>query len=153
MGMLAFFAGGCIPQAATRLGFIFNANKQRSGKSLLAKFMVSPIFGSFKGGPWREKEEEMQKLLDSEILAASPYISFDNVRGLIASQPLETFMTSPSWSGRILGKTESFFVGHESPPKVLYASPLQSKSAGHGSEAGTVTHALSIQHCVDQDVR
>ena len=50
----------------------------------------------------------MLKLLDSETLAASNYICFDNIRGILASQPLEGFMTTPTWTGRILGKTEMF---------------------------------------------
>lgn len=108
MGMLAMFAGGCVPQQASRLGFLANANKQRSGKTLLIKMMVSPIYGKFKAQSWREEEENMLKILDSETLAASTYVCFDNVRGLIASQPLEGFMTTPVWTGRILGRSEMF---------------------------------------------
>jgi hypothetical protein len=105
---LAMFAGGCIPHEASRMGFLYNANSQRSGKTLLAKMVISTIFGTFKTQSWRPNDEEMQKLLDSETLAASNYICFDNIRGLLASQPLEGFMTTPTWTGRILGKSEMF---------------------------------------------
>ena len=69
------------------MGFIYNASAPRSGKSLLAKIATAPVYGSFKAQPWREDEESMIKILDSEVLAASPYICFDNIRGLLASSP------------------------------------------------------------------
>ena len=105
---ISLFAGGCVPHQASRMGFLYNANSQRSGKTLLAKMVISTIFGTFKTQSWRPNDEEMQKLLDSETLAASNYICFDNIRGLLASQPLEGFMTTPTWTGRILGKSEMF---------------------------------------------
>lgn len=106
--MLSLFAVNCVPKEASRMGFIYNANSQRSGKTLLAKIASAPVYGSFKAQSWREDEESMAKILDSEVLAATPYICFDNVRGLIQSQKLEGFFTAPIWTGRILGRTEMF---------------------------------------------
>lgn len=106
--MLALFAANCVPKEASRMGFVYNANQQRSGKTLLIKIATAPVYGAFKAQSWREDEESMVKILDSEILAASPYICFDNVRGLIQSTKLEALFTSPMWTGRILGKSEMF---------------------------------------------
>lgn len=106
--MLALFAANCVPKEASRMGFIMNANSQRSGKTLLVKIATAPVYGTFKGQGWREDEESMTKILDSEILAASPYICFDNVRAFIQSDKLESLFTAPLWTGRILGKTETF---------------------------------------------
>lgn len=106
--MLATFAANCVPREAARMGFNFNANAQRSGKSLLAQIAAAPTHGAFKTQSWREDEESLVKILDSEVLAGSPYICFDNVRGLIQSQSLEGFMTSATWTGRHLGRTEMF---------------------------------------------
>lgn len=108
MAMLAMFAGGCIPSQASRLGFCYNANQQRSGKTLLGKIVVYPVCGTCATQSWRESDEDMIKLLDSETLAATTYIFFDNVRGVVASPPLEGFMTTPLWTGRILGRSEMF---------------------------------------------
>lgn len=107
-GMLSLFAANCVPREASRMGFIANANSQRSGKTLLVKIQTAPVYGSFKAQGWREDEEAMTKILDSEVLAASPYICFDNVRGLIQNQQLEGFFTAPLWTGRILGGNEMF---------------------------------------------
>lgn len=109
---LSLFAGGCVPGQASRMGFLYNANSQRSGKTLLAKMAISVIYGTFKTQPWHPHDDDMLKLLDSETLAASNYICFDNIRGLLASQPLEGFMTTPTWTGRILGKSEMFEAGN-----------------------------------------
>ena len=105
---ISLFAGSLLPPMTSRMGFLYNANSQRSGKTLLAKMAITPIFGSFKTQPWQPNDEVMTKLLDSEVLAASNYICFDNIRGILASQPLEGFMTSPHWAGRVLGKSEIF---------------------------------------------
>ena len=108
MAMLSVFAAGCVPPQANRLGFLINANKQRSGKTLLVKICITPIYGSCKTQSWRENDEDMIKILDSETLAATSYICFDNIRSLIASAPLEGFMTAATWTGRILGRSEMF---------------------------------------------
>lgn len=106
--MLAIFAAGCVPRAASRNAIIYDANMRRSGKTLLAKLAVSAVHGRFKSQPWREEEESLIKILDSEIIAGSPYICFDNVRGLIESPALESLLTSPIWTGRHLGRSEMF---------------------------------------------
>lgn len=106
--MFSLFAANCVPKTEGRMGFIYNANQQRSGKTLLAKISTAPVYGAFKAQSWREDEESMVKILDSEILAASPYICFDNVRGLIASDKVEGLFTAPIWTGRILGTTTMF---------------------------------------------
>lgn len=108
MFMLALFAGGVAPVEATRLAFAFNANLQRSAKTLLVKMGVIPVYGRFKGKSWPENPEEMSKILDTEVLAGSRIICFDNVRSLVASPALEGFISATDWTGRILGTNNSF---------------------------------------------
>jgi len=106
--MLALFCMALIPKGANRMGFIYNANSQRSGKTLLAKLAIMSVCGVFKAQPWKKNEEDLNKVLDSEMLAGSMYICFDNVRGFLGSQTLEGLMTAPQWTGRVLGKTQMF---------------------------------------------
>jgi hypothetical protein len=110
MAMLSQFAGQLIPREALRLGFIYNSNSQRSGKSLLAKSVIIPSNGRMASQGWTPKDEELRKVLDAEVLRGSRYIIFDNVRTRthVNSQVLEAFMTSPMWTGRLLGKTQMF---------------------------------------------
>ena len=108
--MLSMFCIAAMRNGANRMGFIFTANSQRSGKSLLAKLAIMPITGSFKGQSWKASEEELNKVIDAEMIAGSSYICFDNVRGYVGSPTLEGLMTSPSWTGRILKETQMFEV-------------------------------------------
>jgi hypothetical protein len=108
--MLSQFAGPLIPQEALRLSFIYDSNSQRSGKSLLAKMAIIPPNRMMASQGWSPKDEELRKVLDAEVLRGSRYIIFDNVRAqtYVGSQVLEGFMTSPNWTGRLLGKTQMF---------------------------------------------
>lgn len=106
--MLSLFCMAIIPKGANRMGFIYNANSQRSGKTLLAKLAIMSVCGVFKAQPWKGNEEDLNKVLDAEMLAGSMYICFDNVRGFVGSQTLEGLMTAPQWTGRVLGKTQMF---------------------------------------------
>jgi hypothetical protein len=106
--MLSQFANGCIPSKANRMGFVYNANCQRSGKTLLVKIATVPLYGKLKTQSWNPKDEELRKVLDAEVLAASTYVMFDNVRGYVSSPTLEGFMTGATWTGRVLGKSQMF---------------------------------------------
>ena len=106
--MLSQFADGCVPANAMRMGFLWNANVPRSGKTLLAKLAIVPTNGTVAVQSWNSKDEELRKVLDAEVLRGSTYVLFDNVRGHVASQVLEGFMTSPNWTGRVLGLTKMF---------------------------------------------
>ena len=103
--MLSLFCMGLIPKGANRMGFIYNANSQRSGKTLLAKLAIMTVTGIFKAQPLKGNEEELNKLLDAEILAGSMYVCFDNVRGYMSSQTLEGLITSPQWTGLRAGRS------------------------------------------------
>lgn len=106
--MLSQFAGGLLPPNEMRLGFIYNANSQRSGKTLLVKLAIVPPNARMAVQSWNAKEEELRKVIDAECLRASRYIVFDNVRGHVASPVLEAFMTTPVWTGRILAQSKMF---------------------------------------------
>src|SRR5438093_4455283 len=68
--MFSQFGVGLIPKDAQRLGFIYNANSQRSGKTLLAKMAIVPTNGMMATQSWNPKEEELRKVLDAEVLRA-----------------------------------------------------------------------------------
>lgn len=107
-GMLSMFAGGMLPGNVLRPVLVYTSNSQRSGKSLLAKLALVPLFGTFAPQAWSDNKEEMRKTLDSEALSASPYIIFDNLKGHVHNAALESFLTAPSWKGRVLGSNQMF---------------------------------------------
>jgi hypothetical protein len=106
--MLSLFAVGLLPQEALRPIFIYLANAEGAGKTLLAKCAISPVHGLVKtDGDLKDKTETAKELLTATI-EARPYILFDNCKRHLDSPHLEAFATSTSWNGRILGVSRSF---------------------------------------------
>ncbi len=106
--MLSQFVTGCVPRNAARMGFIYNANTERSGKTLLCKLAIIPVNGKMPVQTWTKREEDLRKAADAEMLGGARAIVYDNVRGHIQSQVVEALMTSATWTGRVLGRTEMF---------------------------------------------
>lgn len=113
--MVTLVATALLPKGCNRLGFAYNANASRSGKTLLLQSAICPVYGWTCGRTWptgaqnKSDESELRKALDATALEGSPYIFFDNVRVQVESQALEAFMTMPVWTGRIMGQnTKSF---------------------------------------------
>jgi hypothetical protein len=103
--MLSQAAPLLISRDSSRPGYLYNSNSQRSGKSLLMKIAIIPVNGRMASQSW-SKDEELKKTIDAEVLRASRYIAFDNVRSHthVASQVLEGFMTSASHTAGSWGK-------------------------------------------------
>ena len=95
------------------MGFIYNANTERSGKTLLCKLALIPFYGKMAVQTWTKKEEDLRKAIDAEMLGGARYIVFDNVRGHIQSPAIEALMTNALWTGRVLGRTEMFQVRNQ----------------------------------------
>lgn len=105
--MVALYVFGLQELTANRMGFIFKSNKERSGKSLAAQMGIAPCFGLAKGQTI-SNQEEMKKLLDASALQGEPYLFFDNLTGNIKSNLLESYMTTPVWTGRVMGSQKTF---------------------------------------------
>jgi hypothetical protein len=106
--MVTLFAVGLLPKEALRPVFIYLANAEGAGKTLLAKCAISPVYGLVKtDGDLKDKTETAKELLTA-IIEARPYILFDNCKKHLDSPYLEAFATSTLWSGRILGVSRSF---------------------------------------------
>ena len=113
-GMLSLFGAALLPEGARRPVFVYNANSSQSGKTLLAKLAVIPVFGKMKTQSWSKRDEEMRKVLDTQVLSGGQYLVFDNVRGHMASDSFEAFVTAPEWGGRLLGGNEDFSMPNHS---------------------------------------
>jgi hypothetical protein len=93
--------------AAARMGYMVLANVQGSGKSLVAQIGIAASFGLPKNTP-RSGEDELRKVLDTAALQGASYLFFDNLKNYVESPLLEGFITSPIWSGRVMGSQRSF---------------------------------------------
>ena len=95
-----------------RPAFIFSANSEGAGKTLLCRLAVCPVFGPMKitAPPEGSESEELTKALNAAAINGEPYLVFDNWRGEIKSSSLEAFITANVWAGRVLGASRNFEV-------------------------------------------
>lgn len=115
--MVTLAATAILPKGTNRLGFAYNANAPRSGKTLLLQSAICPIYGWTSGRTWpvggqgknHTDESELRKALDAIALEGTPYVFFDNIRCQVESQSLEAFMTMPVWTGRLMGRNDKTF--------------------------------------------
>jgi hypothetical protein len=114
--MVSLIINAMLPKGCNRLGYAYNANAQRSGKSLLAQSAICPVHGWTAGRSWpvggdkksATDENELRKVLDTISIEGASYAFFDNVRAQVESPAMEAFMTLPVWNGRLLGGNRSF---------------------------------------------
>ena len=102
-GMLTLFNSHLLPKGTTRPGFLYSANSEGSGKSLLAKLAMIPRLGNAPTGCDPEDEQEIRKSIFAAAMAASPVLFLDNVKKHLSSGSLEACMTASILKGRLLG--------------------------------------------------
>ncbi len=106
--MLNVFAAAILPEKSLRPCFVYLANAEGAGKTLLVKLATVPVFGCLPTGVLPKDEEEMRKVLLSAVIEGSQVLCFDNFKGHLQSPALEGFLTAQDWSGRILGGQTTF---------------------------------------------
>ena len=109
-GMLAMFAAGLLRPTARRLNFMFSSNSVGSGKTLLAQMAIITSLGTCDVQPLPENQEDWRKILDTESLAGSSYILFDDCNGFLKSPTLNAFLTAATWTGRKMNTQQKFAV-------------------------------------------
>jgi len=88
-----------------RPAFVFLANQSGSGKTLLARLALAPVFGPVSVESFPKGEEERGKVLTTLVAEGRSFAFFDNVKGHLSSAELEGFLTTPQRTGRILGQS------------------------------------------------
>jgi hypothetical protein len=107
---LTLFVFNIIPRGAQRPGFLYTANAEGSGKTLLARLAIIPRIGFTPTGSLPEQEEEIQKRVFSTAIAGSPVLFLDNGKRHVSSGSLESALTAPFVEGRILGRSQMLAV-------------------------------------------
>lgn len=103
--MLTAFCMGLMPEAVLP-AFIYLSNRPGGGKTLLAKMALAPVFHNPPPVP-AGNLDELDKIINTSALEAAPYLLLDNIRGVLQSQNLESFITSSSWRSRVLGQSKT----------------------------------------------
>lgn len=108
---LAIFAAGLFPAASKMMGFLHNAARHGSGKTLLAEFGLVPFYGKVAVASKLQDELHFTSVLDTAALSGAPYLFLDDLEGKLKSQALNRFMTGETWSGRLFHTQRQFNVG------------------------------------------
>lgn len=105
--MMGLFANQLLREKSLRPCFIFVANAEGAGKTLLAQICMVPTLGSMPIGSKPDDEDEMRKTILTAVREAQSVIFLDNLKGRLSSEPLEAFLSAPEWKGRKLGVNET----------------------------------------------
>ena len=106
--MLTVFAGGILPFGTVMPVFVYLGNDAGAGKTLLAQLAGIAYAKLPAADPAPTKEEEWQKKLLALTMSGRRVVLFDNLKTHLNSPSLEAYVTSPTFSGRILGVTKEF---------------------------------------------
>ena len=82
-------------------------NQPGTGKTLLAKFALGPIYGVPNATPFPKDDAALQKLLFTKLISGAPYVLIDDLINL-SSTTLNQYATSEAISDRVLGGNKEF---------------------------------------------
>jgi hypothetical protein len=105
--MIGLFANQLLPNKSLRPCFIFTANAEGAGKSLLVQICFLPTLGAMPTGCKSTEDDEIRKNLTTAILEARQVVFFDNLKGRLSSPALEAFLSAPIWTDRKLKFNET----------------------------------------------
>ena len=110
------------------------ANQARTGKTRLVQYAGLIALGMWVGTtrwPSGRDEEELGKRVDAAVLNQLPLVLWDNIRGAISGTALESAITTPVYTPRILGKSQMLTVEQRT---VFAASANGAQLAGDMAE-------------------
>lgn len=87
-------------------GILVNAPAYGTGKTLFALSLGAMTGGKVSVSSWPNNVEEQRKSLASALRCGYSQIVLDNLEGNLYSADLASIFTTPTWTTRILGKTE-----------------------------------------------
>jgi hypothetical protein len=97
-----------LPEGALRPRFIVTKNAEGAGASTLVSCAVVPVIGRLPTGVKSDDDDETRKTLTTAVREAKAVILFDNQKSRLSSAALEAFISSPTWSDRLLGVNQTF---------------------------------------------
>lgn len=103
--MLGTFCRSMFKDGTVRPMIIYNGNQPGSGKSLLMRMALAPVYGA-PAEDSKPGNEELRKKLDIAAMDRKPYLVLDDVSSL-HSHDLNRFTSSPVHEARVLGQSRN----------------------------------------------
>ena len=95
-----------------RLG-LFTAPNPGSGKGFLVRMIKDLHGGTMRGELPRDQEELRKAVLATLVDTTAPVAIFDNLTGVIRSSVLESLLTTPEFTDRVLGASRTATVAND----------------------------------------
>ena len=105
--MLTLYGLNLMPSKTLQPVFLYRGNHVGLGKGLLAQAAMIPVIESAPTGPKPGDETELRKFLFSVAREGRSVAFLDNVTARVASPSLESFVTTSTVTGRVLGSSKS----------------------------------------------
>jgi putative DNA primase/helicase len=106
--LIGLYAAQLLPEGALRPCFIVTKNAEGAGASTLVSCAVVPVIGRLPTGVKSDDDDETRKALTAAVREARLVMLFDNQKSRLSSAALEAFVSSPTWSDRLLGVNQTF---------------------------------------------
>jgi hypothetical protein len=106
--LMGLYATQLLPEGALRPCFIVTKNAEGAGASTLVSCAVVPVIGRLPTGVKSDDDNETRKALTAAVREARLVMLFDNQKSRLSSAALEAFISSPTWSDRLLGLNQTF---------------------------------------------
>ncbi len=103
--MIGVFCRSMFKDGTIRPMMIYNGNQPGSGKSLLMRMALAPVYGA-PAEDSKPGNEELRKKLDIAAMDRKPYLVLDDVSSL-HSHDLNRFTSSPVHEARVLGQSRN----------------------------------------------
>jgi hypothetical protein len=87
--------------------FLFTGPNRGMGKTLIPQLIVTIHEGMCSMSAWPTREEEVEKRITAMMAEGRSFLFFDNADKGIKSPSLSAAVTSPYWTGRILGTSNN----------------------------------------------
>jgi hypothetical protein len=106
--LIGLYAAQLLPEGALRPCFVVTKNAEGAGASTLVSCAVVPIIGRLPTGVKSDDDNETRKSLTAAVREARLVVLFDNQKSRLSSAALEAFISTPTWSDRLLGVNQTF---------------------------------------------
>lgn len=106
--LIGLYAAQTLPEGALRPCFIVTKNAEGAGASTLVSCAVVPVIGRLPTGVKSDDDDETRKALTTAVREARVVMLLDNQKSRLSSAALEAFISSATWSDRLLGVNHTF---------------------------------------------
>jgi putative DNA primase/helicase len=106
--LIGLYAAQLLREGALRPCFVVTKNAEGAGASTLVSCAVVPLIGRLPTGVKSDDDDETRKVLTAAVREARLVVLFDNQKSRLSSAALEAFISTPTWSDRLLGVNQTF---------------------------------------------